>query len=183
MLTTTQSLTTNGQYISEIQVENLSTICFVKRCGEWCKWGGGYYWWLNMADWRVGMHSGCAWQVYFWPMEVKFGPRGSQVMKKRIFLSDFWVKNSLWRFGPVLKNFPDNDFVLNRFLDNFQKRFQRCMTCKRYIFLHLGVLPTYFTMCPPLFLLPYGKIKIAMVFCRVSLCWAGGNSNIFPPYN
>ena len=96
-----------------------------------------------MADWRVGMHSGCAWQVYFWPMEVKFGPRGSQVMKKRIFLSDFWVKNSLGRFGPVLKNFPDNDFVLNRFLDNFQKRFQRCMTCKRYIFLHLGVLPTY----------------------------------------
>ena len=48
-----------------------------------------------MAEWKVGMHSGCAWQVYFWPMEVKFGPRGSQVMKKRKYLSDFWVQNRL----------------------------------------------------------------------------------------
>ena len=73
----------------------------------------------------------------------KIWAKGKPSYEKKNFLSDFWVKNSLGRFGPVLKNFPDNDFVLNRFLDNFQKRFQRCMTCKRYIFLHLGVLPTY----------------------------------------
>ena len=51
-----------------------------------------------MTDWRVGMHNGCAQQVYFWPMVVKFGPRGSQVMKKRKILSDFWVKYSLGCF-------------------------------------------------------------------------------------
>ena len=36
-----------------------------------------------LTNMRVGMHSWCAPQVYFWPMEVKFGPRGSQVMKKK----------------------------------------------------------------------------------------------------
>ncbi len=44
-----------------------------------------------MTDWRVGMHNGCAQQVYFWPMVVKFGPRESQVMKKIKMLSDFWM--------------------------------------------------------------------------------------------
>ena len=34
MLTTMQRLKTRGQSISEIQAENLSTICFVNRCGE-----------------------------------------------------------------------------------------------------------------------------------------------------
>ena len=51
-----------------------------------------------LTNMRVGMHSWCAPQVYFWPMEVKFGPRGSQVMKKRKYLSDFWVKNRLGCF-------------------------------------------------------------------------------------
>ena len=39
--------------------------------------------WSHMAVMRVGMQSWCALQVYFWPMEVKFGPMGSQVMKKK----------------------------------------------------------------------------------------------------
>ena len=51
-----------------------------------------------MTDWRVGMHNGCAQQIYFLPMVAKFGPRGSQVMKKRKMLSDFGVKYSLGCF-------------------------------------------------------------------------------------
>ena len=56
-----RNLKPNRQSVSEIDLENLSTSCFVNGCGERCYWGGGCYWRLNMADWELvcilGVHS------------------------------------------------------------------------------------------------------------------------------